>query len=102
VGLGRHGLRKASGGIVLVKKGLALEVGFFDEVPVDDGEGADTRPRHGLGEDGSQSPAAHEKDPRAPDPLLTLGPDSMEELLARVAAHELRSWAGKAADFMAS
>jgi hypothetical protein len=45
---GRLGLRKRLEGVGLVEEYLALEVGGFDEVAVDKGEGADA----GTGEKG--------------------------------------------------
>ncbi len=82
---GGFGLGEGVAGVGLVEEDLALEVGGFDEVAVDEGEGADTGAGEERGGGGSGGSYADDGDVGGAKQLLTGGCDAGEEDLAGVA-----------------
>jgi len=82
---GGFGFGEGVAGVGLVEEDLALEVGGFDEIAVDEGEGADA----GAGEEGGGGgPSGSDADDdyvRGGEKLLAGGADAGEEDLAGVA-----------------
>jgi len=82
---GGFGFGEGFAGVGLVEEDLALEVRGFDEITVDEGEGAYARTgeeRRGCGSGGSD---ANDGDVGGAKELLAGGTDAGEEDLARVA-----------------
>ncbi len=82
---GGLGLGEGGEGVGLVEEDLALEVGGFDEVAVDEGEGADAGAGEERGGGGSGGADADDGDVGAGEELLARGADAGEEDLAGVA-----------------
>ncbi len=82
---GGFGLGEGLEGVGLVEEDLALEVGGFDEVAVDEGEGADTGAGEQRGCGGSGGSATDDGDVGCGEHLLSGGADSGEEDLTGVA-----------------
>ncbi len=79
------GLGKSVMGVGLVEEGLALEVGGFDEVAVDEGERADTGSGEQRGGGRAHGPTADDGDVRDGEALLAERADTGKENLAGVA-----------------
>lgn len=93
---GGLGFRQGFASVGLVEEDLALEVAFFDEVTVDESEGADA----GAGEESSSgrsgSSAADERDVRRGEPFLAGFSDAGKEYLTRVSLPGLvLDWHGR-------
>lgn len=77
-------LREGVECVGLVEEDLTLEIGGFDEVAIDEGEGSDA----GAGQEGcgcgTSGSAADDGDMSGGEELLAGGPDAFEEDLARV------------------
>lgn len=81
---GGFGFRERFERVGLIEEDLTLEVGGFDEVAVDEGEGADAgagEQRRGCSSGGS---AAYDGDVRTGEKVLPLGPNAGKEYLSRV------------------
>jgi len=79
------GFGEGVAGVGLVEEDLALEVGGFDEVAVDEGEGADAGAGEEGGGGGSGGSYADDGDVGGAKQLLTGGADAGEEDLTGVA-----------------
>jgi hypothetical protein len=82
---GGFGFGEGLEGVVFVEEHLALEIGGFDEVAVDEGEVADAGAGEEAGGGGSGGSNADDGDVAEGEALLAEGPDAGEENLARVA-----------------
>jgi len=82
---GGLGLGEGVAGVGLVEEDLALEVGGFDEVAVDEGEGADAGAGEEGGGGGSGGSYADDGYVGGAEEMLTCGSDAGEEDLAGVA-----------------
>ena len=80
-----RGLGRPLPGVLLGEGHLALQVGPFDDVPVDEADLADAGPHEVLGGMSAECSAAYEENTRGADSLLTLRTDRLKELLAAVA-----------------
>jgi len=83
--VGGFGFGEGFAGIGLVEEDLALEVGGFDEVAVDEGECSDAGAGEQRGSGGSGGSDADDSDVRTGEELLAGGTDAGEENLAGVA-----------------
>lgn len=79
------GFGQAFAGVSLVEEDLALEVGRFDEVTVDEGKAPDAGAGEQRGRGCAHGSAAYDGDMRTSEPLLAELADAGEEDLARVA-----------------
>jgi hypothetical protein len=79
------GLGERVAGVGLVEQDLALEVGGFDEVAVDEGEGADAGAGEERGGGGSGGSYADDGDVGGAQQMLAFGSDAGEEYLPGVA-----------------
>ena len=82
---GGFGFGEGFAGVGLVEEDLALEVGGFDEVAVDEGEGADAGAGEEGGGGGSGGSDADDGDVGGGEEMLAGGSDAGEENLAGVA-----------------
>jgi hypothetical protein len=82
---GGLGLWKPSLGVIFVVEGLALEVGGFDDVAIDEGEGADAGAGEEVGGGCAQCAKPKDGDVGAGEELLALVAYGLEAALARVA-----------------
>ena len=82
---GGFGFGEGVAGVGFVEEDLALEVGGFDEVAVDEGEGADAGAGEERGGGGSRGSDADDGDVSGARQLLAGGADAGEEDLAGVA-----------------
>jgi hypothetical protein len=82
---GGFGLGEGGAGVVFVEEHLALEVGGFDEVAVDEGKPADAGAGEKAGSGGSGGSDADDGDVGSAEELLAGGADGGEEDLAGVA-----------------
>jgi len=82
---GSFGFWEGFAGVGLVEEDLALEVGGFDEVAVDEGEGADASAGEQGGGGGSGGSDADDGDVGRGEEMLTGGSNAREENLAGVA-----------------
>lgn len=71
--------------VVFVEEKLALEVGEFDKVAVDDTERADAGAGEEFGDDRAESPATDERDRALGEPTLAIEPDRRIDRLTAVA-----------------
>jgi hypothetical protein len=74
-------LGQPRGEVPLVEEGLSLQVRLLEVVAVRDGQGADTRAGHHLGQRRAEGAAAHDQHAGAADPRLSLGANALEQLL---------------------
>src|SRR6185437_10501846 len=91
---GGLGFGGGGGGIGFVEEHLGLQVAFFDEIAVDEDEGADTGTGEQGGGSGASGSAADQSDGGGGEALLTRFADGREENLARVAVRIRCSNAG--------
>ena len=82
---GGFGFGEGFAGVGFVEEDLALEVGGFDEVAVDEGEGADAGAGEECGGCGSGGSDAYDGDVGISEEVLAGGSDAGEEDLAGVA-----------------
>ena len=87
---GSGGFGKGLGGVVLGEEPLALEVGGFDEVAIEDGEVSDAGAGEGGGVIGTEGAAADDGDVGGEETGLSVDADAGEESLTRVAVQEVR------------
>jgi len=85
---GGLGLGEGLEGVGLVEEDLPLEVGGFDEVAVDEGEGSDAGAGEERGGGCSGGSAAYDGDVGGGEEMLAMGSDAGEENLAGVAVVE--------------
>ncbi len=97
---GGFGFGEGFAGVGLVEEDLALEVGGFDEVAVDEGEGADAGAGEEGGGGGSGGSDADDGDVGGGEELLAGGSDAGKEDLAGVAVMigDGRGWASGGVD----
>ena len=85
VAAGCLSLGEGVAGVGFVEEDLSLEVGWLNEVAVDEGEGTDSGAGEERGRGRSHSPAAYDGDVGGGEALLAEGADAGEENLAGVA-----------------